>query len=80
MDKLQRKLDEPSTLRDIAVEPTVQHGLSPDEAKTHHIEGDLAVANDASHTEEVGREGGRTDHIVLENGKAVPRDPDQTEG
>ncbi len=79
MDKLQRKLEEPGTLREIAVEPMTQHGLSENEAKTHHKEGDVAVANDASHAAEVGREGGRTDAIVLDNGKAVPRDPEQPE-
>ena len=79
MDKLQHKLDEPTALREVAVEPTTQHGLNESEAKPHHKEGDVAVANDQSHAADVGREGGRTDNIVLDNGKAVPREPDQSE-
>lgn len=75
MDKLQRKLEEPGTLREIAVEPTAHEALSAHEMTPHHKEGDAVVADDGSHETTVGREGGRTDHLIDGgSGKAIPRD------
>lgn len=55
---------------------TVAEELTPDEAhRAHRKEGDDAIHNATNHHEEVGREGGRTDHIVLDSGEAVPRHP-----
>jgi len=41
----------------------------------HRKEGDDAVREQTGEHEEVGREGGRTDHIVLDSGATVPRHP-----
>lgn len=77
MDKLQRKLEEPGTLREIAVEPTAAQDLSPAEAQPHHTEGDVAVSDDGAHVAAVGREGGRADSIIdADTGKALPREND----
>ena len=54
----------------------VSRELTPDEAhRAHRKEGDDAVLETSGAREEVGREGGRTDHVVLESGDAVPRHP-----
>lgn len=77
MEKLQRKLEEPGTLRDLAAEPTAAQDLTTAEARPHHMEGDAAVADDGSHVASVGREGGRADSIIdAETGKALPREND----
>lgn len=50
--------------------------LTDDEAhKAHEKEGTRAIHTRSGKQEEVGREGGRTDHIVLDEGEAVPRHP-----
>jgi hypothetical protein len=47
-----------------------------DEAhKAHKKEGTQAAHAHTGEHQEVGREGGRTDHIVLDSGEAVPRHP-----
>jgi len=54
----------------------VAEELTDDEAgDAHRKEGDSAVHHASGHEEEVGREGGRTDHIVLDKGESVPRHP-----
>ncbi|MDQ6603628.1 MAG: hypothetical protein M3Z19_12975 [Chloroflexota bacterium] len=54
----------------------VSEELTADEAgNAHRKEGDSAVHDASGHEEEVGREGGRTDHLVLDKGDAVPRHP-----
>ncbi len=74
MDKLQRKLEEPGPLHEVAVEPTADQNLTPAEAQPHHMEGDTAVSDDGSHVASVGREGGRADSIIDgDTGKALPR-------
>ncbi len=67
------------TQRDETIERgkgVVDEELTPDEAHlAHRKEGDDAVSERTGEHEEVGREGGRTDHIVLDSGDAVPRHP-----
>ncbi len=41
----------------------------------HRKEGTTAVHDASGHEEEVGREGGLTDRIILEKGESVPRQP-----
>lgn len=76
VEKLQRKLEEPGPLREAAVEPTAREALTPEEAQPHHKEGDAVVADSGTHETTVGREGGRTDHLIdAGSGKSLPRDP-----
>ena len=50
--------------------------LTDDEArKAHAKEGTRATHTRSGVQQEVGREGGRADHIVLDKGEAVPRHP-----
>lgn len=59
-----------------AGEDAVGREQSDDDAHTaHRKEGDDAVHPQSGEQHEVGREGGRADHIVLDEGKAVPRHP-----
>lgn len=59
-----------------AGQDTVTDELTADEAgAAHRKEGTSAVHHASGHQEEVGREGGRTDHIVLDKGESVPRHP-----
>ncbi len=67
------------TQRDETIErgkDAVAEELTPDEAhRAHHKEGDEAVHHASGQRAEVGREGGRTDHVVLDSGENVPRHP-----
>ncbi len=55
---------------------TVSDELADDEAgDAHRKEGTTAVHHESGHGEEVGREGGLTDRIILEKGESVPRHP-----
>ncbi len=54
----------------------VAEELTPDEAhRAHRKEGTEAVHHASGQRTDVGREGGRTDHVVLDNGENVPRHP-----
>jgi hypothetical protein len=60
-----------------AGQDAVAEELTPNEAgDAHRKEGTTAVHHDSGHEEAVGREGGRTDHIVLDEGESVPRHPE----
>lgn len=59
-----------------AGQDAVVEGLTGDEAHdAHQKEGTHAVHTESGEQQEVGREGGRADHIVLDKGEAVPRHP-----
>ena len=59
-----------------AGQDAVTDELTPDEAgDAHRKEGTTAVHHESGHEETVGREGGRTDHIVLDKGESVLRHP-----
>ncbi|MDQ2783665.1 MAG: hypothetical protein M3Y58_01540 [Chloroflexota bacterium] len=59
-----------------AGQAAVTEELTDNEAgDAHRKEGTTAVHDESGQQEEVGREGGRTDHIVLEKGESVPRHP-----
>lgn len=59
-----------------AGQDVVADELTDDEThKAHQKEGTRAVHTRSGEQQEVGREGGRTDHIVLDKGEAVPRHP-----
>lgn len=65
MDPLKRAATEPTSAQDLALE----------QQQPHVKAGDTAVSADGDHATEVGREGGRTDHLIdEESGKALPRD------
>lgn len=54
----------------------VTEELTDDEAgNAHRKEGTTAVHDESGHQEEVGREGGLTDRIILDKGPSVPRHP-----
>lgn len=59
-----------------AGQDAVSEELTDNEAgNAHRKKGDSAVHNESGHEQEVGREGGRTDHLVLNKGETVPRHP-----
>ncbi len=54
----------------------VTEELADDEAgDARRKEGTTAVHDESGHEEEVGREGGLTDRIILDKGESVPRHP-----
>ncbi|MGI8854527.1 MAG: hypothetical protein ACR2JW_02135 [Thermomicrobiales bacterium] len=75
---MDRRLDDEKQ-RDETIEAgkdAVGEELTDDEADhAHQKEGTNAVHSRTGEQQEVGREGGRTDHIVLDKGEAVPRHP-----
>lgn len=60
----------------VAGQEAVDDELSGAESPhAHRKEGATAVHHESGHEEAVGREGGRTDHLVIEKGDPVPRHP-----